>query len=59
LNITEDEFLWNIQLTALFHVDEDVRRAAMDLNGHLLDYNNARDKKKTENEKNESNQLQN
>lgn len=59
MKATEDDFLFDIRLTALFHVDEDVRRAAMDLNAHLLDFIKVRDTKGLEYAKNKSRKLQN
>ena len=59
MKATEDDFLFDSQLTALFHVDEDVRRAAMNLNAHLLDFIKIRDTKGLEFAKNKSNKFQN
>lgn len=58
MKATEDDFLFDIQLTALFHGDEKIRRSAMELNGLMLDYKNAREKKEFDNAKNKSGKLQ-
>ncbi|MBR1069375.1 hypothetical protein ABIF65_011807 [Bradyrhizobium japonicum] len=57
--VTDDEFLFDIQFAALFHGDEKVRRSAMELHWHLLDFKRAREKKRIEDAQNKSLELQN